>query len=120
MLARAQNFAECGPFCRYFASLGLAHVAISGDRALEEAEAKRFGTEVLPSIRDELQVLYDEAEVMSIPMRKLVRTVCQFSDEDELRMLSVDFDSDPTNLIEARRVVPFAIWDPKKFEAPRR
>lgn len=120
MLARARNFEECGPFCRYFASLGLAHINKCGDRALEESEAKCLGIDVSQSIKLDLQELYDNAEVMSSSMRSLVRNVVSFTDEDELRMLSVDFASDFKNLQEARRVVPFAIWNPKNFEQPRR
>lgn len=120
MLARAENFKECGAISRYFASLGLAHIRHSGDRALEESEAKALGIDVSPSIKENLQLLFDEAEVMSANMRKLVNMVIPFSHEQELRMLTVDFSSDPTNILEARRVVPFSIWDPKKYSTPRR
>lgn len=120
MLARAVNFKECGAFSRYFASLGLAHVKHSGDKALDESEAKALGINVSHSIKEDLQALYDDAEVMSAKMRVLVNQVIPFSQEQELRMLTVDFGSDPVNMLEARRVVPFSIWDPKKYSAPRR
>lgn len=120
MLARAQNFKGCGALSRYFASLGLAHIRRSKDRALEESEAKSLGIEVSLSILEDLQALYDDAEVMSADMRKLVNLVVPISKEQELRMLTVDFSSDPINLTEARRVIPFSIWDPKKYSSPRR
>lgn len=120
MLARAVNFKECGPFSRYFASLGLAHARKCGDRELGEDEAKGLGLNSTSSIVDDLHELYNNAEVMSADMRKLVNLVIPFTHEDELRMLTVDFGDDPCNLVEARRVVPFAIWNPKNFDKPRR
>lgn len=120
MLARAINFKECGAFSRYFAALGLAHIAKVGDMALDETEAKKLGINVSPSVKEDLHELYTNAGVMSFKMRELVNTVIPFSKDQELRMLTVDFGSDPTNLMEARRVVPFCIWDPSKYDTPRR
>lgn len=120
MLARAINFKECGAFSRYFASLGLAHVAKVGDVALDESEAKKLGINVSPSVKEDLHELYTSAGVMSDKMRELVNCVIPFSKDQELNMLTVDFGSDPLNLLEARRVVPFCIWDPSKYDTPRR
>jgi hypothetical protein len=120
MYARAVNFKEFGAFSRYFASLGLAHARICGDKGIDEDEAKSLGVNSASSVVDELKVLYDDARVMDGQTRKLVNAVVPFSDEEELRMLTVDFGADPHNLLEARRVVPFSIWDPANFEAPRR
>lgn len=118
MLARAENFKDCGPFCRYFASLGLAH-AKHADRGIGEAEAMQLGIAPVASVRDALQDLYDSAEPMSGQMRTLVRKVVPFSSEQECELLNVHFD-DPFDYMLARKVIPFTVWDPKKFAIARR
>jgi len=120
MLARAQNFKDCGAFSRYFASIGLAHARHCGDRGLDEDEAVRLGIQKVPSVVMELQLLYDTAEVMGEDVRTLVNAVVPFSKDDELTMLTVDFCDDPFSLMEARRVVPHSVWNPKNFHSPRR
>jgi len=120
MLARAINFKECGAFSRYFASIGLAHARLCRDREIGEDEAVSLGISSVPSVVEELELLYDTAEVMSPEMRKLVNSVVPFTADDELRMLTTDFGSDPCSLMEARRVMPYAIWNPKNFSTPRR
>lgn len=120
MLARAINFKECGPFSKYFASLGLAHASKCGDMELGEEDAMRLGIQVSPSVLSDLHELYLSAEVMSDDMRRLVNLVVPFSKEQELRMLQVDFGNDPFDLTEARAVVPFSIWDPAVYSSPRR
>lgn len=121
MLARAENFKACGAYSRYFAALGLAHVRYSGDFGLEEAEALRLGIQVSPSVKEALQELYDAADRMDPQMRKLVDSVARFDDdEQELRLLACDFEGDPLNDTLARELVPFTVWDPAKFDKPRR
>lgn len=119
MLARAINFRECGPISKYFASLGLAHAKWCGDMVLGEDDAKRLGIRVSHSVVSDLQDLYQSAEVMSAEMRKLVNLIVPFTQEEELRMLTVDFH-DPFDLQQARMIVPHAIWDPEKYSKPRR
>lgn len=119
MLARAVNFKECGPISKYFASLGLAHAKRCGDMALDLDAAKSLGIHTSDSVVSDLQDLYLSAEVMSEDMRRLVNLVVPFSKEQELRMLTVDFQ-DPFDLQQARMVVPSSIWDPKKYSRPRR
>jgi len=122
MLARAQNFKDCGAFSRYFASIGLAHAKHCGDRGVEEAEALNLGIQEVPSVVKELQELYSSAAVMEPGVRKLVESALNvpFTAEEELRLLTVDFAGEPCSLVEARRVMPFSIWNPKNFSAPRR
>jgi hypothetical protein len=120
MLARAQNFKDCGAFSRYFASIGLAHAHYCGDRGMDEDEAVRLGIQKVPSILGELRALYDDAEVMTDDVKVLVNQVVPFTTDDELQMLTVDFGTDPHSLMEARRVMPHSVWSPKNFSSPRR
>lgn len=118
-LARAENFKDCGPLSRYFASIGLAHVRKFGDREIGEAEALSLGVHVSPSIRDSLQELYDSARPMSRRMMAHVHSIVPISREQELRMLEVHFE-DPFDVSLARQVLPFPLWDPAQFSRPRR
>jgi len=120
MLARAINFKDCGAFSRYFASIGLAHARICGDRALEDDEAVGLGIQAAPSIVRELEILHDTAEVMQPSVRELVNIIVPMTDEEEIRLLTCDFGREPCSLNEARRVMPVSIWDPKNFSSPRR
>lgn len=120
MLARAENFHMCGPFARYFASLGLAHVKLGGDLALGEVEAMRLGIAPADSVKDRLQDIFHGVKPMSKDVRKLVEQVVPMSREQELRLLEVDFGDDPFDVQLARQVIPFSVWDPKKYERPRR
>lgn len=120
MLARAENFKDCGPLSRYFAALGLAHARKIQDFGLDQAEALRLGIQVSPSVKDALQVLYDDAERMEPRVRELMSETCPMSEEDELRLLACDFGTDPLNTQLARELIPFTVWDPRKFEAARR
>lgn len=120
MLARAENFAMCGPFARYFAALGLAHVKLGGDLALGENEAVRLGIAAVDSVEERLQNIFDSAVPMDREVRTLVEQLFPISREQELRLLSVDFGDDPFDMATARQVIPFAIWNPKKYEDPRR
>lgn len=121
MLARAENFKDCGPFCAYFAAIGLAHVRKSGDRGLEFAEAKSLALDVSPSIKNSLQELYDSAGVMTPAVRSILRySGIKLSPEEELAMLRADFGDDPHDLQLARMLIPHRIWDPSNFAVPRR
>lgn len=121
MLARAENFKDCGPYSRYFAALGLAHARQVEDFGLGEADALRLGIQVSPSVKEDLQVRYDAAMPMNSKIRELVELVAPFGcREAELRMLNCDFGTDPFNHRLARELVPFTVWDPAKFSVPRR
>lgn len=121
MLARAENFKDCGPFCAYFAALGLAHVRKSGDRGIELAEAKSLAVDVSPSIKNSLQELYDSAGVMNPEVRSILRSSgIKLSAEQELALLRADFGCDPLDLQKARLLIPYTVWDPVKFAKPRR
>lgn len=121
MLARAENFKDCGPFSAYFAALGLAHVAKAGDRGLEFAEAKTLALDVSPSIKNSLQELYDSAGVMSDDVRQLLRsTGVEITPEQECALLRADFGNRPTDLIKARMLIPHCVWNPANFDSPRR
>lgn len=121
MLARALNFKDCGPYMRYFAALGLAHIHHVQDFALEETEAIRLGIQVSPSVKEDLQECFHSAERLSPRMQQLVDLVAPFeSEEQQLRMLACDFRADPFDDQLARDLVPFTVWDPAKFSVPRR
>jgi len=121
MLARAANFKDCGPLCAYFAALGLAHVKIAGDRGIELAEALSLAVAVSPSVKDALQELYDGAGVMSTEVDELLRlTGLALSAEQQIALLSADFQGNPTDLAYARKLIPFSVWDPANFSTPRR
>lgn len=121
MLARAVNFKDCGPLSAYFAALGLAHVKLAGDRGLNSAEAKTLALNVSPSIKEELKELYDNAREMSPDVNRLLK-LCgvRFSAEEQAALLRSDFHGDPTNLVYARKLIPFSIWNPANFSTPRR
>lgn len=121
MLARANNFKDCGPLCAYFAALGLAHVKRAGDRGIEFAEAKALAVDVSPSIKDALQELYDGAGVMEKDMDTLLKIVgIDLTPERQCALLRADFGNNPTDLILARKLIPFTVWDPANFSSPRR
>jgi len=121
MLARATNFKDCGPLCAYFAALGLAHVKLAGDRGIELAEATSLAVNVSPSIKDALLELYEGAGVMSPEVSRLLKlTGVSLSAEQQAALLYADFGDNPTNLIYARTLIPFAVWDPANFSTPRR
>jgi len=121
MLARAENFKDCGPYSRYFAALGLAHARRIEDFGLGEAEAISLGIHVSPSVKEALQVRYDGAQLMDSQMRKLVNLVAPFeSFEAECRMVNCDFGLCFDDYHLARELVPFTVWDPAKFERARR
>lgn len=121
MLARADNFKDCGAFCAYFAALGLAHVRKSGDRGIEFAEAKSLAVDVSPSIKNSLQELYDSAGVMTPEVRSILRSSgINLSAEQELDLLRADFGNDPLDLQKARMLIPFSVWNPSGFADPRR
>lgn len=118
MLARAENFKDCGPFCRYFAALGIAH-AQHADREIGEEEAMHLGIAPVASVKDALKELYDSVQPMTGQMRTLVRNVIPLTSEQECTLLNVHFD-DPFDFMLARKVIPFTVWDPSKFEVARR
>jgi len=121
MLARATNFQDCGPLCAYFAALGLAHVRLAGDRGINSAEAKSLAVSVSPSIRDALMELYEGAVTMDLEVERLLKlTGVTLSAEQQIELLRTDFGDNPTDLIYARRLIPFSVWDPAKFSKPRR
>ena len=120
MLARAENFRMCGPFCRYFAQLGLAHAKNIKDFGLEEAEALSLGLDVSPSVVDWLQRLSDDATTMDASMRKLVKlAACDLSVEQEVNLLTCEFD-DPCDVSTARELIPLKLWNPERYETARR
>lgn len=118
MLARAENFKDCGPFCRYFAALGVAHAQYA-DREIGEEEAMQLGIAPVASVKDALKELYDSVLPMSGQMRTLVRNVVPLTSEQECKLLNVHFDN-PYDYMLAREVIPYTVWDPKKFEIARR
>lgn len=121
MLARAVGFKDCGPYQRYFAALGLAHVRRIGDFSLGETDALRLGIDVSQSVLQDLQLIYDTAQPMSRDVKTLVDLVAPFDNEEQaLHMLSCDFGTDPLNHRLAREIVPRTVWDPVKYEAARR
>lgn len=120
MLARACNFKDCGPYSRYFAALGMAHIKKTEDFALGETDALRLGIQVSPSVKEDLQVCLDAADAMDPSMRELVSITAPMSQEDELRLLQADFGTDPFNTRLARDLIPFAVWNPKNFQRSRR
>lgn len=120
MLARAENFKDCGPFSAYFAALGLAHAELAGDREINSAEAKSLAINVSPSVKRSLQELMDSAGAMTPDMRRLVNMVIRLSPEEEAALLYSDFGKNPLDLEKARKLIPFSVWDPAKFQAPRR
>lgn len=121
MLARAINFKDCGPYMRYFAALGIAHIHHIQDFALEETEAKRLGIQVSPSVEEALQECFFSAEQLGPRMQQLVDLVAPFdTDEQQLRMLACSFGADPFDDQLARDLVPFTVWNPANFSAPRR
>lgn len=119
MLARAENFVDCGPMSRYFAELGLAHVKKSGDFGIVDNSAVKLGIQPCQSVRDRLHELSDSARVMSHGMNELTkRAFGGFTKEQEASLLSCSFDS--PDAIEARYLIPLDLWDPKKYEKARR
>lgn len=121
MLARAENFKHCGPYRRYFAALGLAHIRQVEDFGLGETEAQRLGISVSHSVLDALQEHYDSAVPMNHEVTTLVDLVAPFGcKESEYRMLNCDFGTDPYDHRLARELVPKTVWDPARFSVPRR
>jgi len=123
MLARAQNFRECGPFASYFAALGLAHISAGQvkDFGLDSVEAMRLGIEETASVKEELTICAIKAGPLTKQQRKLMREVVpSFSHDHEMRMLSADFGDNPYNVSLAKTMIPFEIWDPALYEEPRR
>lgn len=120
MLARAENFKDCGPLSKYFAEIGLAHIRKGGDFGLEESDAVRLGLSVSQSVHDDLQHLATTALPMTKNMKNLVRMVVpDFAQEHEIRCLGCSFD-DPTDVTVAKKCIPFSLWDPEQYCKARR
>jgi len=123
MLARALNYEGCGPFAAYFSALGLAHIRAGQvkDFGLDDVAAMRLGVEKCTSVEEALHVCATKAGPMTKPQRKLMRSLIPtFSHEHEIRMLSADFGDNPCDTSLAKTLVPFEVWDPAQYEAPRR
>jgi len=123
MLARAQNFGECGPLSAYFAALGLAHMAAGQvkDFGLDDVEAMRLGIETTDSVREELTICAIKAGPMTKQQRKLMREIVPtFTHEHEMRLLTADFGNNPYDVSLAKTLIPFELWDPAQYESPRR
>jgi len=120
MLARAENFRDCGPFAKYFAELGLAHTRVCGDCVLGEIGAMRLGIAPADSVVERLNEAAQAAAPMSDEMRKLVEKSCPISFEQEAKLLTCHFDS--WQAPEARWLIPTELWDRAKngFETARR
>jgi len=119
MLARAENFIDCGPMSRYFAELGLAHVKRAGDFAIEGDAAVKLGINPCTSVQDRLHEMSAESGVMSESIRKLtVATFGGFSKIQEAKLLTCEFDSPDDDA--ARYLIPTCLWDPEKYERARR
>jgi len=121
MLARAENFIDYGPLCAYFASLGIAHARVHGDRELTGTEALHLGINPCSSILDRLLHLRDCSGYPSSAMRKLVDaaiggSVCH---EEILTCLGAHFD-DPTDTHAALRQLPRDMWGLGGLEEARR
>lgn len=120
MMARAENFAMCGPLSNYFAQLGLAHIRISGDRSLGDEEAIQYGVNSVNSVEQRLHQLSAAADVLNPQMRKLLEVEFGgMTPEQECMLLACRFDH-PNDTSEAKKVVPLALWDPSKFATARR
>lgn len=121
MMARAENFAMCGPFSKYFAELGLAHSRISGDFGIDGDEAMRLGIRPADSIVERLHELAASASAMTADMRSLVKSdIGEFTVDQEAKLLSCYFGSNPFDTPKAAQVVPRQLWDPAGFKPARR
>jgi len=120
MLARAENFKDCGPFAKYFAELGLAHTRVCGDCEIGEVAAMKLGIAPVESVVDRLNEAAQAAAPMSDEMRQLVQLSCPISVEQEARLLTCHFDNWQAK--EARWLIPTELWDRAKngFEEARR
>lgn len=119
MLARAENFKDCGPMSRYFAELGIAHVKQSGDFGIGDNSAVKLGIEPCQSVQDRLHELSHNAAVMSRDMNKLANCVFGgFTKEQEAKLLSCSFDTPDCDT--ARYLIPLSLWDPEQYERARR
>jgi len=119
MLARAENFADCGPFSRYFAELGLAHCRVGGDCVLGESSAIALGIAPAESVEQRLNEAAFCAQPMTAEMRELVQLTCKLSHEQEAKLLTCHFGKQwaPS---EARHLIPLELWDPGNFQVARR
>lgn len=120
MLARAENFKDCGPLSRYFAQLGLAHMKSARDFEIGDDQAVSLGIQPVDSVVARLHHLSEDAGVMTADVRKLVSLACKtdISLEQEANLLSCEFD-DP-NAVEARYLIPKQLWGPDLFCKARR
>lgn len=121
MLARAENFIDYGPLCAYFASLGIAHARVFGDRSIDEKEALHLGINSCSSVLDRLHYLRDTAGYPTKEMRNLVDKAVDgsVSHEEVLTCLGAHFD-DPTDTHAALRQLPRAMWGISGLQSPRR
>lgn len=112
-LARALNFKEFGPLCHYFCMLAQRHLDVSGDRAVEEEEARTYGIAACRSIQENVDLL--RASVCEMcddrDMLKLVSASTGYSltADDQLRLLMFNpdrYDDTPA----AIRHVPTPWW----------
>jgi len=119
MLARAENFADCGPFRRYFAALGLAHCKAGGDCSIGEETAVSLGIAPAESVEARLHEAADGAEPLTNEMRELVQFSCKLSHEQEANLLTCHFGRKWAPAA-ARHLIPIELWDPGNFQAARR
>jgi len=119
MLARAENFVDCGPFSRYFAELGLAHCRAGGDCEIGEKDAIALGIAPAESVELRLNEAALSAQPMTAEMRELVQLSCKLSHEQEANLLTCHFGKEwaPS---EARHLIPLELWDPSNFQVARR
>lgn len=120
MLARAENFKDYGPLSYYFATLGLAHSRMGGDRGICDQEALNLGIQPCDSVMMALHVLRDEAEYPSEVARGFVSSIVgDLSHEEILRLMSFEVD-DPLDTTAALQHLPKALWGVAGLSVPRR
>jgi len=119
MLARAENFVDCGPFSRYFAELGLAHCRAGGDCEIGEQAAMALGIAPAESVERRLNEASLCAQPMTDEMRELVQLTCKLNHEQEVNLLSCHF-GERWAPSEARHLIPLELWDPGSFSTARR
>lgn len=119
MLARAENFKDCGPIARFFAELGLAHAKVAGDFEIGEDAALRLGIQPAQSVVERLHEASASAAPLSKQMRSLTELVgVGLTYEQEAKLLTCSFESPDEGT--ARQLIPKNLWDPGNFEQARR
>jgi len=120
-LARAINFADCGPLATYFARLALSHCnAMAKDVDINEEEAHRLGIGLVDSVVNEAVNISANATCCDDDMLSLIQlsTGVKLDRERELELLQ--FAPDRWNDTSAAiRAVPRGFWGPLLGQARR-